>query len=265
MKQHNLALTLFTVAASPLPYTEKLKKARDIGYQSIQSNLPPDGMSLKDYKAILDDLDMEICAFLAGRPPIVFTAPEKIVEACHLFDCDEVMIVTLPVEYREDYDSYMKGIELLNKTARILKKDGVFLSYHNHAQEFRRFHNGKRAIDLMFENFDPDATRFLLDTHWLQAGGADILFWMDKCKGRMNYLHIKDYRLAPANYETCLQTVDKQFSQIGDGQLPWELIIQKGLEVGIQAFIVEQDNCYDTDPFDCAEQSFAKLKSLGLG
>jgi len=264
VKQHNLAITLFTVASSSLPYIEKVKKVREIGYQSIQSNLPPDGISLKDYKAVLDDLEMEICTFLAGRPPVVFTAPEKIVEACHLFDCDEVMIGTLPVEYRENYDTYMEGIELLNKTARILKRDGVFLSYHNHAQEFRKFNNGKRAIDLLFENFDPDAMRFLLDTHWLQAGGADILAWMDKCKGRMNYIHVKDYRIAPANYDTQPETVDKQFSQIGDGQLPWDLIVQKGLELGIKAFIVEQDTTYDEDPFDCAAQSFAKLKSLGL-
>ena len=264
MKQHNLSITLFTVAASPLPYTEKLKKLREIGYQSIQSNLPPDGMSLKNYKTLLDDLGIEICTFLAGRPPLVFSAPEKFVEACHLFNCDEVMIGTLPVEYRENYDSYMQGIELLNKTARILIKDGVTLSYHNHAQEFRKFNNGKRGMDLLFENFDPKAMRFLLDTHWLQAGGADILQWMDKCKGRMKHLHVKDYRLAPANYDTPIDAVDKQFSQIGNGQLPWELIIQKGLELGIEAFIVEQDNSYDEDPFDCAAQSFAKLKTLGL-
>ena len=264
MKQHNLAITLFTVAASPLPYAEKLKKVREIGYQSIQSGLPPDGMSLDAYKTLLDDLGMEICVFSAGRPAVVYSAPEKIIEACLFFDCDEVMVAELPVEYRGSYDGYMQGIELLNKTARILRKDGIYLSYHNHAQEFRRFDNHKTGMDLFFENFDPAAIRFLPDTHWLQAGGADIFEWMDKLKGRMKYLHVKDYRLAPANYDTAIGAVEKQFSQIGNGQLPWEEIIRKGLELGIEAFIVEQDNCYDEDPFDCAAQSFAKLKSLKL-
>ena len=264
MKQHNLSITLFTVAASPLPYVEKLKKIREIGYQSIQSNLPPDGMSLKEYKALLDGLGIEVCTFLPGRPPLVLTAPEKFIEACNFFDCDEVMIGCMPVEYRENYDTYMRGIELLNKIARILKKGGIYLSFHNHAQEFRKFNNGKRAIDLMFENFDPNTMRFLPDVHWLQSGGADIFEWMDKCRGRMKFLRVKDYRLAPANYDTPIDAAEKQFSQIGDGQLPWELIIRKGLDLGIEAFIVEQDDCYDEDPFDCAAQSFAKLKSLGL-
>ena len=263
MKQHNLALTLFTVAASPLPYPEKLKKAREIGYQSIQGGLPPDGMSLKEQKALLDSLEMEICAF-GGRPPNLFQDAGKTIEACHLYECDEIMIGTLPVEYRESYDSYMKGIEMLNKGAKSFEKEGIFISYHNHAQEFRKFNNGKRGIDLLFENFDYSCMRFLLDTHWVHAGGGDVLEWLEKCKGKMKKLHVKDYRLAPANYDTGIGSVDKQFSQIGDGQLPWEQLVPKALEVGIEAFIVEQDNTYDEDPFDCAAQSFRKLKSLGL-
>jgi sugar phosphate isomerase/epimerase len=263
VKQHNLSLTLFTVASSPLLYPEKLKKAREIGYQSIQGGLPPDGMSLKEQKALLDNLGIEICAF-SGRPPALFTDSQKVMEACHLYDCDEVMIGTMPVEYRENYDTYMQGIDMLNKGAQAFKKEGIFISYHNHAQEFRKFSNGKRGMDLLFENFDYSAMRFLLDTHWLQSGGADILEWMEKCRGKIKNLHVKDYRLAPANYDTPIGAVDKQFSQIGDGQLPWELIIEKGLDLGIQAFIVEQDNCYDEDPFDCAAQSYRKLKSLGL-
>ena len=263
MKQHNLSLILFTVASSPLPYPEKLKKVREIGYQSIQGGLPPDGMSLKEQKALLDDLGIEISVF-SGRPPNLFTDSQKIIEACHLYECDEIMVGTLPVEYRENYDTYMQGIEMLNKGAQVFKKEGIFISYHNHAQEFRKFSNGKRGMDLLFENFDYSVMRFLLDTHWLQSGGADILEWMEKCRGKIKNLHVKDYRLAPANYDTSIGAVDKQFSQIGDGQLPWELIIEKGLDLGIQAFIVEQDNSYDEDPFDCAAQSYRKLKSLGL-
>ena len=263
LKKHNLAITLFTVASSPLPYTEKLKKIREIGYRSIQSGLPPDGLELGPYKTLLDELEIEICAF-SGRPDILFPSPGKFIEACRLFECDEIMIGSMPVEYRENSDSYLRGIELLNKNARILRKEGIYLSYHNHAQEFRKFSSGKRGIDLLFENLDSEAVRFLPDTHWLQAGGADILEWMDKFHGRMKYLHVKDYRLAPANYNTPISAVEKQFAQIGDGQLPWEMIIQKGLELGIKAFIVEQDNCYNEDPFDCAAQSFSKLLSLGL-
>jgi len=261
--KHNLSTNLYSLRFLSVSYADKVKKTREIGYQSIQSGLPPDDMGLKNYKTLIDDLGIEICTF-SGPLLSIPSSPKDLIDACHLFNCDEVMIGALPEEYREDYDSYMKGIDLFNTAARVLIKEGIYLSFHNHAQEFRKFNNGKRAIDLMFENFDPKASRFLLDTHWIQSGGGDIFQWMEKCKGRMKFLHVKDYRIAPANYNTNIGTVDKQFTQIGDGQLPWDLIIKKGLEVGIEAFIVEQDFTYDDEPFDCMAQSFAKLKSLGL-
>ena len=43
-----------------------------------------------------------------------------------------------------------------------------------------------------------------------------------------------------------------------------KLLIDCGLQHGIKAFIVEQDKCYDEDPFDCAAQSYATLKACGL-
>jgi sugar phosphate isomerase/epimerase len=262
-KKHTISITLLILMASPLSFKEKLRKLREIGYEAIQSGIPPEGISLTEYKTFMDELGIEASCFI-GRPNLVISNPGQWVEACHAFNCDEIMIGTLPEEYRADYDGYMKGVEAVNKVAREMKKEGVCLAYHNHAQEFRKFSNGKRGIDVIFENLDPDATHFLPDTHWLQAGGVDILNWMEKCKGRMQFLHVKDYRIAPANYLTPIGYTDKQFSQIGDGQLPWELIIQKGLELGIKAFIVEQDNCYGKDPFECAAQSYSTLKGLGL-
>ena len=257
-----LALTLFSVRSSPLSYVEKLKKVSEIGYQSIQGGLQ-EGMTLQEHKDLLDSLSMEICAFGGGFDALK-ADPSKYVEGCHFFDCDEIMIGTMPVEYRVDYDGYMKAIEEMNAVGRNLSKDGVYLAYHNHAQEFRRFANGKTGMDLLYENLDPSAVHFLLDTHWVQAGGADVIEWIKKCSDRMQYLHVKDYRIKSINYDTIVETHDKQFSQIGDGNLPWELIIETGLACGIKAFIVEQDDTYGQDPFECVAQSYKKLRECGL-
>ena len=158
----------------------------------------------------------------------------------------------------------MRAVERINAAGRALARDGVFLGYHNHAQEFRRFPNGKTGIDLLYDNFDPAAVHFILDTHWVQAGGGDILWWIKHCEGRMNYLHVKDYRIAPANYNTGIGDTDKQFAQIGDGNLPWREIVETALGVGVKAFIVEQDFTYGEDPFDCAAMSYATLKATRL-
>ncbi len=261
-EKEKISIILFTVRSSPLPYAEKLKKLRDIGYRSIQGG-PAADLSIAEHKALLDGLGLEMSCFGASLDALE-KEPEKFIENCHAFGCDEIMIGTMPTEMRADREGYLRAIDLMNKVGRALAKDGVYLAYHNHAQEFRRFKDGKTGMDLLYEGLDPSAVHFLLDTHWVQSGGGDILEWIKKCNGRLQYLHVKDYRLAPANYLTGIGDTEKQFSQIGGGNLAWPQIIETALANGVKSFIVEQDNTYGQDPFVCAEESFKALKSFGL-
>jgi len=261
-KQHDLSIILYGLRFSPLPFEEKLKKLRDIGYRSIQGGAQ-EGMNNGDQKKLIDSLDIEFSCMYGGFEDMEKN-PGKYIDTAHVFDCDQVMIGTMPEELRMDYDGYMKFIERVNTIGRVLAKDGLRIGYHNHAQEFRKFPNGKMGMDLLFDGFDPQAVQFLLDTHWVHSGGGDILWWLERCKGRISYLHVKDYRIAPANYTHDIGQTNKQFAQIGKGNLPWQLIVDKAKEVGVKAFIVEQDFTYGEDPYDCAATSFATLKACGL-
>ncbi len=260
--KRQISIILFTVRSSPLSYPEKLKKLRDIGYRSIQGGFAAD-LTPADHKALLDSLGMEMSCF-SGSLEDIQRSPGRYAEAMRLMNCDEVMIGTMPTDCREDMDGYYRAAELINATGRELAKEGMYIAYHNHAQEFRRFKNGKTGMDILYENFDPAAVHFLPDTHWLQAGGADILQWLRKCEGRMQYLHVKDYRIAPANYETGIGDTQKQFAEIGAGNLAWREIIDTALACGVKSFIVEQDSTYGRDPFKSAAQSFQALRELGL-
>jgi len=261
-KRHNLAIILYGLRFSTLPYAEKLKKLSAMGYRSIQACMEA-GLGHKEHAALLSGLGMEVCC-MAGGLDDVAAAPGEFIAACRAFQCDEVMIGSMLTDQRMDYEGYGRAIDMINKTAGILKKEGVYLGYHNHAQEFRRFPNGIRGIDLLFDTLDPECVRFMPDTHWIHAGGGDILWWLNRFRGRIRYLHVKDYRVAPANFQTGIGDTDKQFSQIGGGNLPWREIIDTATNVGVKAFIVEQDHTYGEDPFRCAEESFNTLSALGL-
>jgi sugar phosphate isomerase/epimerase len=261
-KQSNLSVILYGLRFSPLPYKEKLERLREIGYRSVQGGIDPD-MPNEEHKKFLDSIGMEFSC-LGGGFEDIEADPGKYIEACRVFDCDEVMSGTMPTELRMDYDGYARFIERVNKAGRALATNGVFIGYHNHAQEFRRFPNGKVGMDALYDGFDPGAVHFLLDTHWVQAGGGDILWWLERCKGRIRYLHCKDYRIAPAGYTTGIGETQKQFAQIGEGSMPWKLIVDKALDVGVKAFIVEQDFTYDEDPYDCAADSYKTLTACGL-
>jgi len=257
-----LSIILYGLRFSQLPYEAKLSKLRAIGYRSIQGGLVTE-LTNEEHKSLLDGLGMEMSC-LAGGLEELQKDPAPYLRCCHAFGLDEIMIGAMPVENRADYNGYLRAIDRINQTARILKQEGVYLSYHNHAQEFRRFPNGIRGMDLLYEALDPDATRFLLDTHWIQAGGGDILYWLEKCRGRIRCLHIKDYRIAPANFATGIGSTHKQFAAIGRGNLPWRDIVDTALAAGIRSFIVEQDYTYGEDPYDCAAQSFETMRALGI-
>ena len=257
-----ISLNMYSVRSTTLPFGEQLARVRDIGYQSIQGGRGS-GLPKEQLKGMLDALGMEMSAY-GGDLDDIDKNTDAYIEECHYFDCDEIMIGCMPTVYRENADTYMAGIGRMNEVGRKLAKGGVFLSYHNHSQEFRRFSNGRTGMDLLFDNLDPTAVHFLLDTHWIQAGGADVIAWIQKCKDRMQYIHLKDYRIGPTNYNTGIGQVDKEFAEVGEGNLPWPLILETCLNQGIKSFIVEQDHPYGIDPFTCVKTSYDNLIRFGL-
>ena len=44
----------------------------------------------------------------------------------------------------------------------------------------------------------------------------------------------------------------------------WPAILEAGREAGTRWYIVEQDRCYDRDPFDSLKISYDNLKAMGL-
>lgn len=54
-----------------------------------------------------------------------------------------------------------------------------------------------------------------------------------------------------------------EFAELGEGNLDLKAIIEAGLESGAQYFLVEQDNTYGRDPFECLEVSANHLRNLG--
>jgi sugar phosphate isomerase/epimerase len=244
-------------------WKSSMGKVRKIGYRSIQDGRVP-GLSPRHMRDFMDEIGLEMSSY-SGNLDDIHKDIDGFIEECRLFDCDEVMMGTMPERFREDRQAYEKGIALMNQVGKELSSAGIFLSYHNHAQEFRRWSlDGTRAFDLLLEGTDPASVRFMLDTHWIQAGGGDVIEWIRKAKGRARYIHVKDYRIASVNYDTWFGATPIEFAEIGEGSLPWPLIIETCLAQGIRVFIVEQDRTYLRDPFDSIGISFNNLIRLGL-
>jgi sugar phosphate isomerase/epimerase len=53
-------------------------------------------------------------------------------------------------------------------------------------------------------------------------------------------------------------------AEVGEGNLNWGAILPACKAAGVEWYIVEQDETYGGDPFDCLGTSLRNLKAMGL-
>jgi sugar phosphate isomerase/epimerase len=162
-----------------------------------------------------------------------------------------------------------------NEMAARLADQGIALYYHNHHIEFAKY-DGKYILDIIRES--APLMKFELDVHWIHRGGKDPVSVLKDYAGLVDLVHLKDYRIGhlPPNAFEFLQAGDRQafmrafegvvqFAEVGEGNLDFKAIIDQSLTSGAKYLLIEQDNQYGRDPFDCLATSRDNLIALGFG
>jgi len=57
---------------------------------------------------------------------------------------------------------------------------------------------------------------------------------------------------------------EQRFAEIGEGNLNWTAILDAAKKGGVEWYLVEQDRCYDRDPFESLAISYRNLVKMGL-
>jgi sugar phosphate isomerase/epimerase len=89
-------------------------------------------------------------------------------------------------------------------------------------------------------------------------------------------VHLKDYRIAipPAEAFDALAAGDRaawsehwakivQFAEVGQGNLDFAGVVEAGIDAGAEYLLIEQDDQYGRDIFDCLAESREHLIKLG--
>lgn len=155
-------------------------------------------------------------------------------------------------------DEVKAFIEKANLVGEKAAKHGMKFTYHNHSHEFFRWENGKTTMDMLVEGLNPETTSFVLDTYWVQYGGGDVRCWIEKLAGRIDILHLKDMRIQWSKE----QPATPQITEIGNGNLNWELILDTAKKCGVKYYVVEQDYNYQVNCFASIKTSADYLKKF---
>jgi len=236
-------------------FENTLKKVADIGYEIVQvsGTCPYEGEWLKEK---LDKYGLK-CAITHIPYPKLTEDLDSVIKEHHKFDCKYIGLGGVPGFWAEDLkrDVWVDFSKDAVQIGQKIKDAGCYFMYHNHHLEFFEI-DGDYAFKYMPENIPADLMGFTLDTYWVKVGGHDPVEWLKKLEGRTPCIHLKDMILDSDG--------KPKMAPVGKGVLDFEAITTVAQELGVEYALVEQDNCYGEDPFDCLRQSYNYLASLGL-
>ncbi len=119
----------------------------------------------------------------------------------------------------------------LNRAGALARRAGLDFGYHNHQLEFVRQDGGSRTgYDILTAETDPDLVHLEVDLYWAWRGAADPVDLVQKHRGRIRQVHVKDMDTAAA------------FADPGAGLIDFGRIFQHAREAGLVEYIVERDD-----------------------
>lgn len=260
---------------------ELMRQVSEMGYPSVEiSQIPMTEENVDQLrKASLDfGVDISSCSatidpMFPGMPGDTLTSDfDKIVADCKKLDCKYLRLGMIPFSMIGNRESFIEFAKKAEDMGARLREQGIHLYYHNHHVEFQKL-DGEWGLDLIRNN--STNLGFELDVHWIQRAGLDPIKVIKAYKGRVNIIHLKDYRIGNLDL-SALKTGDMkkffadfqniiEFAELGQGNLDLKGIIEAGLESGVEYFFVEQDDTYGRDPMESLKISKDHLVHLGYG
>ena len=274
MKKGRIGVQMYSLAPHKDPNFdayECLAKLREIGYRCVEvSQVNMTEKNLKGFRRAIDELGFKIAATSVETAPNPMSLDgdlsnpkerKKMIEDARFLECDMFRIGAMPREARTDLAAAIDYAKQVDDLAWVLKEQGIDLYYHNHHFELCRY-DGKFLLDILRDN--TKQLGFELDTHWIHRGGVDPVKLIEQYAGRIRLLHLKDYRIASLEDQIDFRDII-QFAEVGAGTLDMPKCIEAGLRGGSEYFLVEQDDSYGKDIYDCLKISHDNLVKMGYG
>ena len=229
---------------------ETLKKVADIGYSAVQISGFGPGIDPKEVAKLVEDNGLTVASTHTGWDRFRNDL-DGVIEST---SCGIAISGDwgLPGEYHNP-DGLKRFWMSWPRLLRSCRGGDGFFNITTTTSLPRR----RQDVDFdAVEQADPKMLKAELDVYWVQAGGADPTLWVKKCAGREPLLHLKDMAITPKR--------EVRFAEVGEGNLNWPAILQAAKESGVEWYFVEQDQCYERNPFDSLAISYRNLNAMGL-
>lgn len=262
--ESKLAAQMYTVrdfTKTRKDLAETLSKISAIGYPAVQlsavgaMNGERPEVSAREVRKMLDDNGLKCIATHRSWEALAGKTEEEI-EFHHELGCHYTAIGGMPGSYgNEGVEGFSRFVSEAAPVIEQLKAAGIRFGFHNHDHEFQRIGPGQRTLyDILIEEGGRDLT-LEVDVYWVVHAGANPIRILQRCRGRVPVIHVKDKEVVPGDGPV--------MAAIGEGNLDWDAILPACREAGVEWYAVEQDICR-RDPFDCLRSSFEFLRAKSV-
>jgi sugar phosphate isomerase/epimerase len=250
-----LGVQLYTVRGLlPTKGEETLRAIAAIGYKEVEISLA----DAKKFAAVLKETGLRATGshIDAGAAAL---APSKmdgfIGQAKELGIPAIGLAYVMPAERTNPAEFWPKFADQLNAAGEQCKKAGLTFFYHHHNFEFEP---PVKAIDILHDKLGKDV-KMEIDCFWASVGGDDPAGLIQKWKGRVFALHLKDKaKGTPVSYDTG-KVKKEEFEEVGTGVIDWKKVLKAAEQAGVQHYYVEQDYT-PGDPVESLKKSYAFLR-----
>ncbi len=247
-------LQLFTVRdALGKDVVDTLKQVAAAGYAGVELFGPYGSMIFNQHRTLLADLNLKVIGghilldTLEDDARMAQTAREyAAMGAKHL------ALAWLHPDQRGGLESYRRVSALCNQAGKIAKEHGLAFAYHNHDFEFMLVEDGRTAHQVLLGESDPDLVKVELDAFWVQKAGLDVVQVLKRLGSRVSVLHAKDMT----------HDDNRTFEIVGDGQLDFDAIFAAADQIGVDWYVVEQDQCPQGE-LDSMRKSYQNIVQRG--
>ena len=273
MKKYVQQIMLGTVTGKPQQALSTLQRIKASGYDGLELNrfmIHPSSLMIRlmtraagmptgkggnlDWHSLLKDAGLGVATLHADLGSLK-REPQTVIQEAQSFGTDTIVITGM---YRFDYQNAaaVRGLAKdLNEVGALLRQDGTSLLYHNHNVEWLRTNEGKRAIDLLLEETDPDLVGFEFDSYWCTDAGADAAQWMQRLGSRMKLWHVTDRGFRQSG-PAMTPILKADSMELGTGNMDLERLWQIATSNGVQSVVLESHkNWIDKDPVKSLELS----------
>jgi sugar phosphate isomerase/epimerase len=222
-----IALQLYTVRdETTLDFKQTVHRVAEMGYAGVEF-AGYGGLTAKEVAALLHETGLKAVGSHVGLTALDNDLENQI-EYCLEIGCPLLILPWIDKQLLHNEESFQQLATKFNALGQHCKAHNLTFGYHNHNFEFEKVGN-ETLFERLVAATDPELVKLELDTYWAAYAGIEPVELIERYKGRIVSLHLKD------------MTLERTFTEIGEGTLDITAYIEAGQATGIKIYIVEND------------------------